>query len=143
MKRFLILAVLLGLLGCGDSGPKRAAVSGTVRVNGQLLERGVITFAPVEGTVGPGAGGPITNGEFDLDQRTGPVVGANKVEIRGWRKTGKKYYDSMLRKEIDIETMIVPPEYNDKSTEVRTIQPGENELNFDLPGLPAGSSKTP
>lgn len=141
MTRFCILVSALWLaVGCGESGPKRAPVWGTVSVDGKPLERGVINFFPVDGTTGPSAGGPIKDGAFDLDDREGPVVGTNRVEIRGFRKTGKTYRDEMFRKDVDVEVQVVPPEYNERSQETRTIQAGGTEIHFKLPGIPAEKS---
>ena len=69
------LVALLCALGCANDA-RRAAVSGTVLVDGKPLERGVINFLPVEGTQGPGAGGAITHGKFALDQQQGPIIGS-------------------------------------------------------------------
>ena len=76
-------------IGCSE-GPRRASVGGTVSVAGKPLERGVITFIPVEGGKGPRAGGEISDGEYSLDGSAGAVVGKCRVEIRGFRKTGRK-----------------------------------------------------
>jgi hypothetical protein len=100
-------------------------VSGRVLVDGKPLERGVINFLPVNGTRGPGAGGAIENGEFFLDPHEGPIVGSNRVEIRGFRKTGKTMAE---------EVPAVSAEFNEKSTLVREIKDGNNELTFELPG---------
>jgi hypothetical protein len=127
-----LLAALLCALGCA-SDARRAAVSGTVLVDGKPLERGVINFLPVEGTQGPGAGGAITNGKFALDQQQGPIIGSNRVEIRGFRKTGQTI--SVMGSPRDEEIQVVPPEFNEKSQEVTTIQPGSNTLNFDIAGV--------
>jgi hypothetical protein len=128
-----ILAVLLLLaLGCAD-GLQRAPVRGVVLVDGKPLERGVINFLPVQGTTGPGAGGEIRNGKYALDARKGPVIGTNRVEIRGFRKTGKQ--KTVMGSAVEEEIQAVPPEFNDQSTLVREIKAGSNTLDFDLPGL--------
>jgi hypothetical protein len=126
----LILVALLAV-GCSN-GPRRAAVSGTVRVDGKPLERGVINFLPVDGNRGPGAGGVIKDGAFDVKAADGPVVGNNRVEIRGFRKTGRKI--TVQRETIDEEIQVVPAEFNDQSKLVREIHERENTLEFDLPG---------
>jgi hypothetical protein len=138
VTRHNIISVAVALVvvlacGCSGSSPQRAPVSGTVKVDGRPLERGVITFIPVEGTQGPGAGGEITDGEFALDQAAGAVVGTNRIEIRGFRKTGRKI--NVMGSTIDEEIQAVPAEYNDKSTLTRPINDGANGLDFDLPGI--------
>jgi hypothetical protein len=140
-SRGVVLAFLLLALGCSN-GPRRASVSGTINVDGKPLERGVITFVPVNGTHGPGTGGSIEDGRFELDETEGPVVGSNRVEIRGFRKTGKTMPNpSPTGGTIAEERQVVPPEFNEKSTLVRDIKEGGNELNFDLPGIPPPPKK--
>jgi hypothetical protein len=135
-RRNLTLA-LLGCLGC-SGGLNRAEVSGKVLVDKQPLERGMINFYPVEGTPGPSAGAEIKNGEYHIARSAGVVVGKNRVEIKGFRKTGRKVPDPMafgtntLTDEI---LQIVPPEYSSQSTLTREIKGGSNTLDFDLPGV--------
>lgn len=132
LKQLLLVLVVAAVVGCSN-GPRRAAVGGTVSVGGRPLERGIINFLPVEGSRGPGAGGPITNGEYSLEDAKGAVVGSCRVEIRGFRKTGRKI--APLGTPIDEEIQVVPVEFNDKSTLIRDIKDGDNEVNFDLPAI--------
>lgn len=63
-----VVAACWLLSGCGGPGSRDATVSGTVLVNGQLAERGMVTFHPVGG--GPPAVGRIhSNGTYSV--RTG------------------------------------------------------------------------
>jgi hypothetical protein len=130
-RRILAVLVLLAL-GCSD-GLQRAPVRGRVLVDGKPLERGVINFLPVKGTTGPGAGGEIRNGKYALDARRGPMVGTNRVEIRGFRKTGRQ--KTVMGSPVDEEIQAVPPEFNDQSDLIREIKAGQNTLDFDLPSL--------
>ena len=125
------LTAFVGIAGCSDAAPKRTAVSGTVRVGGKPLERGQVRFIPVEAS-GPDAGGAITDGKYTLTDTNGPVAGSCRVEIIGWRKTGKKH--APMGTPIDEEVQCVPPEFNKKSTQVREIKKGEtNTFDFDIP----------
>jgi hypothetical protein len=66
------------------------------------------------------------------------VVGKNRVEIKGFRKTGRKMPDPMAfgtKTLTDEIIQIVPPEYNSQSTLTREIKAGSNTLDFDLPGV--------
>jgi hypothetical protein len=122
---------------CAREGPNLAAVSGKVLVDQQPLVEGAITFYPIEGTEGPSAGAVIQNGVYRLPRRQGAVVGKNRVEIRGFRKTGRQIPDPTAPKAGRLIAEIVPAlaaEYNDQSTLVRDIQEGNNTLDFDLPG---------
>ncbi len=57
------LALLLSSAGCG---PGAGTVQGTVKHNGEPLDKGLVTFSPI-GNVGGTAGGEITNGEFKVE----------------------------------------------------------------------------
>lgn len=131
-----VSVLLLGIsiaLGCGHSGPERASVSGTIRVDGQPFEEGSINFIPVDG--GPTAGAAIEKGEYDIDRALGPIVGKNRIEVRGNRKSGRKMPNPFNRSEmIDELVDAIPEEYNTKSTLIRDIKPGHNDFSFDLPG---------
>jgi DNA-directed RNA polymerase subunit RPC12/RpoP len=62
------------------SGPStHGAVEGEVTLDNAPLEKGTITFMPLEGTKGVAAKGPIVRGRYS----TRASLGTNKVEIRG------------------------------------------------------------
>ncbi len=128
------LAALVGS-GCSHSGPQRAAVRGKVVVDGQPMAEGSISFLPTEGATGPSAGGIIRDGEYRIPAASGPVVGRSRVEIRGFRQTGKTVRDVWKPGQNVAERVIaLGPEFNDRSTLTRDIQAGDNQLDFDLPG---------
>lgn len=126
------LVIALLALGCGDSG--RAPVSGTVMLDGKPLPEGSISFFPTDGNRGPSAGGVIQDGAFEIDARDGPILGKNRVEIRSNTRTGRKIVDPrMPTMQLD-EILAIPKRYNSDSELVREVQPGHNELNFELNG---------
>lgn len=130
-----VLAItVLFLAGCSE-GPRRATVDGTVSLAGTPVEHGVISFTPTGETRGPSTQVTIKDGKYSLEEREGPIVGTNRVEILVYRKTGKKVPD-MTQKGVFIDeiTQAAPPSYNSKSTLERTLNPGQNTLNFDLEG---------
>src|SRR5687768_10686285 len=73
-----------GLWGCGPGGVPMAEVHGQAKYDGAAIDRGTITFQPVDGK-GPSAGGEIQNGKFSL------LVppGVKRVEIRALKLVGK------------------------------------------------------
>ena len=131
--RWLLPLFVLLPLGCGTSGPDRAAVQGTVTVAGKTLESGWLAFIPTDGNTGPTAGGTIENGEYSIPARLGPVTGLNRIQISGTRKTGRKIpnpaYPSVLINEV-IE--VVPTRYQADSTLQREVKPGLNIFDFEL-----------
>jgi len=142
-RRCVAVALLL-LAGCPDSGPPKASVSGTVRLDGQLIETGSINFFPVADNTGPSAGARIENGKYHIAKNKGVVVGKNRVELRGNRKTGRMVRDP-LNDDLMVPEVVeaFPPQYNRRSTLIRDIEHGSNSINFDLKSVPGPDSVPP
>jgi hypothetical protein len=129
-----ICLVIVTCYGCGKKGPRRAAASGHVSLDGQPIDKGVIQFLPVEGTVGPETGAVITNGQYDIPHERGPVVGKSRIELRSSKKTGGKIQDPTGRTGVltDEYKEVFPPSANSKSSLVRDIKDEPNKLDFDV-----------
>jgi hypothetical protein len=125
---------LFCVLGCADSGPPTAEVSGTVRLDGRLVDEGSIQFIPVEETKGPSAGDIIRDGQYHIPREKGVTVGTNRVELRAFKTTGRKIQDPTAPPGVKTEARVqaFPPEFNDRSTLVRVIRAGSNEIDFDV-----------
>jgi hypothetical protein len=123
----------VGLLLAGCSG-NQAEVSGTVRLNGQPIGEGSINFIPTEGNTGPGTGAIIKEGRYHIPRNKGVMVGKNRVELRAFVNTGRKVRDPTGPRGALAEERVLafPPEYNDKSTIVKDVQPGSNTFDFDV-----------
>jgi hypothetical protein len=124
---------LLAALGCSGSGSK-AEVSGTVKLDGQLIEEGSIQFIPVEGTTGPSTGAAIKDGQYHIPRAQGAAIGKNRVELRSFKMSGRKIQDPTAPPGTLTEARVqaFPPEYNDRSTVVKEIQAGSNTIDFDV-----------
>lgn len=133
LLRYHCLAVVLAsILGC-SSGENYQPMTGNVTVDGQPLEKGVITFYPN----GPGTtvGGEIIEGQFKLAQEQGATPGKYRVEIVAYRASGKSEFDVDLNTQVPIEIQILPARYNVKSQlEVEVADGGSNEFEFALEG---------
>jgi hypothetical protein len=126
---FLVFALLAA--GCGPEG--RNEVSGQVTVDGHPVEKGSISFLPLEGTQGPQAGGNISNGGYHLARKDGPFAGRHRVEIIALRPTGKLTARDMGGNPMDPMENITPKKYQGpKSVLVVDIKSEKNVLNFDL-----------
>ncbi len=132
-----LAAALLLVAGCSGN---KAEVSGTVRLDGELVEEGSINFIPVEGTTGAGAGAVIKNGKYHVPRSQGVTVGKNRVELRAFKKTGKQAPDPTGLPGAMTEERVpaFPPEYNDSSTVVKEIARGANTIDFDVKSPGAG-----
>jgi hypothetical protein len=131
---WLLAVVLCCGAGCSGSGMELAEVSGTVQLDGQLIEEGSIQFIPVDGTNGPGAGGIIKNGRYRITRDKGVVVGRNRVELRAFRKASRMVADPTGKPGTRTEERVqaFPPDFNDQSTVVKDIVSGSNTMDFDV-----------
>lgn len=136
MRRIGGLAlVALALGGCqGGSAGRHNPVTGEVRLDGELLERGSILFVPLEGVKGEAAGGPIANGRYRLDAAAGPAVGAHRVEVRGVKKTGKMVQKPLAPKGelAEEEVEAVAARFNAQSALRVDVKAGENTFDFQV-----------
>src|SRR6478609_6410282 len=81
------LLLLFLLVGC-NPGPPKGTVKGTVTLDGQRVDGGVITFVPADGSSQPEAV-PITGGEYSVTM----PVGDKRVEIY-WAPSGGQSADT-------------------------------------------------
>lgn len=131
----LVLTSLL-CLGCGDSGPDRGYVEGTVTMDGEPLPDAVVTFQP-EDTGRPSYGRTDENGEYELQytsDKKGALVGSHRVSIstheRGGSAEGGYGADEAGGAKGSPEK--VPAQYN-YDTELReTVESGNNTIDFEL-----------
>jgi hypothetical protein len=131
--------VALSVSGCGEAQPDRATVSGVVTYQGKAIEQGDIVFQPTDKAMSKFyAQGKIVNGKYEFLER-GPVVGVNRVEVHGYKRTGKKRLDlagKNLSEKVEVMEEVVPyipPEFNEASTLTIEISPGANrDVNFSL-----------
>jgi hypothetical protein len=97
------LAILcLTLVGVGCSGDGRRPVSGSVTVDGDPLEDGIIRFEPLAGTPGSGSGTAIVSGRYALPAEKGLFPGKFRVRIESHQLTGKMYNDVIRGRQPEI-----------------------------------------
>ena len=132
----LVLACVgLALWFLRESEP---TVTGTVRLDGQVLPKGSIALGPIDGTPGPGGGGGINNeGKYEITRGLRP--GKYRVEIRSTRTLQRKVLNPTIPSELVYEEVsVIPEQYNTKSSLIREVSPGSNVLDFDdLKGVAA------
>lgn len=113
---------LLLVAGCGDKGPLRHKVTGTVSLDGQPVETGQVLFIPADGQ-GPSDACPIVAGKFE-----GEVApGSKRVEITASKQVPPKEPGGMPD-----SISLIPPKYNSQSTLTAEIKDGQEPLTFDL-----------
>src|SRR4051794_27321646 len=82
-SRRIVIACLAGLglwAGCSGDSSGRHAISGTVKLDGAPLEKGNISFQPVEGGL-TSSGAVISQGEYSIPRDKGLPAGKYRVEI--------------------------------------------------------------
>jgi hypothetical protein len=149
---FLVLALVAG---CQEGKHAYANVSGTVTYNGSPIQKGYIQFQ-MEGN--PPTAMDIIDGKFNGQAMVGSnrvSVSAKKksatakalppqalVQIEGYQKL-KKGEEGGPTGDLDL-TMVeyIPPEWGSASTQTRVIEPGSNELQFEIREA-AKTPKTP
>jgi hypothetical protein len=128
------VALVLWFLLLRESEP---TVTGTVRLDGQLLPKGSIALEPIDGTPGPGGGGGIDKeGRYEIKRGLQP--GKYRVQIRSTTTINRQVRNPTIPSElVDEEVSVIPEQYNTKSSLIREVGPGSNVLNFDLKGVAA------
>lgn len=126
----LLLSISL-LVGCGGSGNPVGTVSGKVTLNGEPVSEASVMFEPVDG--GRSSFG-ITgaDGNYQLtymQENDGALVGEHTVRITTQR--GAKRDDRGQITQPGVKEKL-PPEYNTESTQLVTVESGNNEINFEV-----------
>lgn len=135
-----VLAVVsLGffLTGCGGAapyeGPKRYPVTGSIKFQGEPVDGGMLSLIPEDGSSNP-AGGPITNGTFEIETNKGPNAAAYRVSVHWYKPTGKMIKDPDTGEEIPEVKQVIPAKYNDGTqlTHTFTGDPESDKLDLNL-----------
>ena len=119
----ILLAIAIGLTGCGTAGVKHAPVSGTVNLDGAPLAEGMIYFK----TVATGAieALPIKDGKFSGNAEPGE----RRVEITAYRSTPRPN-DPMKG---EIQHSLIGSSYNTESKLTAKVNSdGPNTFTFDV-----------
>jgi hypothetical protein len=136
LKGLLLSGVML--IGCGKASDGRVAVSGTITLQGETLDEGVIEFLPLAktGRTGPTtqSGAVITDGVYKIPRDSGLVVGTYHVLITAG--DGKTPVDGELPGPTGniVSVDRIPPEYNVDSKQKVTVTPeGPNVFDYTIP----------
>jgi len=134
-SRLVGLFVVCGALAVATGCSQQVQVRGTVKLDGQPLDNGSITFIPVDPTKGNTAGATISNGSYQIQGDNLPPPGAYRVEIRSQKKTGKMIpAGSPAPPGTMVEETVsaIPDKYNKASTLQSEFKTGSNTFDFDL-----------
>ena len=139
---FVLLFILAGLVGCGESGPERIGMSGTVTYNGEPIFEGEISFLPADGTQAPPTSTTIMDGKYQLPAKWALVPGTYNVSVMSYKPadSSAKLPGSELDRPpatggIQVRDQLLPDKFNTKTTIPKiTVKSGDpqTEKNFDL-----------
>ena len=144
----LVLATLgVTLCGCGDTGPRRVPVAGTVTVDGALLEKGTIQFSPVDNS-GPMVAVTVDSGSFQVPADSGPIAGECKVNVLVQKDLGFALDDdvayaqaaSKARRPLS-PSPARPPVFVDQSQQIVQLDAPRDDLNLELMTPGRGKSR--
>jgi len=118
----LVAVVVLWTSGCGDGGPPRYHIRGSVTFAGKPVPAGAISFIPVGETVSPRGPGfcRFTAGQYESQSGRSPGSGPYRVLIDGYDgipfevKLGEEIEEHPLGKPIfptHIVEVDLPPEH--------------------------------
>ena len=85
----LCACVAFAFVGCGQKGPKKVSISGTIMVDGEPVDKGSVRFKPADGQ-GPTDGATIVDGKFEAGKSVGWTL---PVFETAWFKYYNRYLD--------------------------------------------------
>lgn len=111
----------------------RGSIEGMVKLDGEPVDRGTITFISEDGK-NVSVSGPINQGQYKISSYNGPVIGSNKVELRSEKKTGRSIAKpgSTTGEQVDEVVEGAAERYNTKSREKLEIKAGANTKDYDI-----------
>src|SRR5436190_13321402 len=142
IARPLLLPALVPLtpsiLGCGPNYAGPQEVKGTIKLKGQPLDQGTITFIPISGDGATREGAPIANGVYKIERAFGLMPGKYRVSITSG--DGRTRADAPVDQPPGptganiISKDRIPPEYNSASKQdVEVTDKKPNVFNYDIP----------
>jgi hypothetical protein len=124
VKTIGLLALALLFIGCSQ-GPAVGIVKGTITLDGQPVDGGLIRLVPADGNSQP-ADCIVTAGAYTVTM----PIGEKKVEIYWTKSSGGKVDTASQGTEKVIQ--MVPTAYNTESTLTYTVEKGTHTKDFAL-----------
>jgi hypothetical protein len=127
--------VVLACAGCSRrsyTGPQRFPLHGQVRLDGQPVDWGSISFLPAAGGEQRVSGGLIENGAYAVPEEQGANVGQYRVEIHWLKKTGKQYRDRDSGEMVDERKEALPSQFHQQSKLTAEVASGQTTFDFHL-----------
>src|SRR5262245_63510065 len=108
-------AVVAGLVGCADRGPKRFAVAGEVKWRGKPLDHGGVIFLPEDSSLGSSGGAVIKDGRYSIPAASGLLAGRYKVIVTSADPTKAPDPDALPGPAGPLPKDRISPKYNSQT----------------------------
>lgn len=125
---FLLSLLIAGCSQTPQDMPEIAPVTGTVLLDGKPLPYATVVFQPDEGRSSNGQ--TDAEGHYELlfnKDSMGAELGSHKVYITTYRE-----FDNPDNPNQKATPELLPSKYNSKTELTATVEPGDNEISFDL-----------
>ena len=99
-----------------------------MKLDGQALEDGMISFKPAAGTAARSAGCAIVAGDYHIPAERGLPAGDYVVQVESHQLTGKTYIDVIRGKQPEI----LPVRFSEPPGTVTVSDDGSNQFDFSL-----------
>lgn len=130
---FFLLAP--AIIGCGDSGPELAEVTGVVTLDGKAVPGAILTFVPTAGG-SPSYGGTDKTGNYRLmftNEKYGAMVGEHEVEISTNKVSpSEKAEMKATGQEVNDIFIPIPKKYKAKGALTAKVERKANTVDFKL-----------
>ena|SRR5690348_1163927 len=132
------LTVLTAIAGCGPNYGGRKEVKGTVKLKGEPVDDGTITFFPMSGDAATKSGAGISKGAYKIPAEFGLLPGKYRVSITaGDGRTRTDAAEDAPPGPTGANIVSkdrIPKEYNVESTqEVDVTEKGPNVFDYNIP----------
>ncbi len=129
------ILVVFFVVGCGQSGPQLADVSGVVRLDGKPVAGATLTYIPVEPGGSPSYGATDVNGKYTLRftaRQNGALLGEHQVEISTAKLSKSELEELKAAGQEPPEYVKIPKKYQSGGELRSTVKKGSNKIDFDL-----------
>jgi hypothetical protein len=130
IRTLICLACICLLSGCS---PPRGTVTGRVTLDGQPLDKGIISFTPTDARAKENVVADIINGQYSADVLAGP----QQVQISAPKVIATRAESPAPGAPlVEITEERLPAKYHSATELTLEVKPGKNDKDWTLQGAP-------